>query len=106
MTDRQVRSDEARRNLRDLLDEVALGSHITILRYDKPAAVLVPVDLITDADRHLIARARELAGTPPEGNRAYTGLGDDVSAASAALGQAKDLLGELAAIITRLDGHG
>jgi prevent-host-death family protein len=44
MTDKEVRSDEARRNLRDLLDEVALGAHVTILRYDKPAAVLVPVE--------------------------------------------------------------
>lgn len=42
MMNKQVRSDEARRNLRDLLDEVAHhDAHITILRYDKPAAVLV-----------------------------------------------------------------
>ena len=41
MTDKQVRSDEARRGLRDLIDEVGHGAHITILRYDKPAAVLV-----------------------------------------------------------------
>jgi prevent-host-death family protein len=50
MTDKQVRSDEARRNLRTLLDEVARGYHITILRYDKEAAVLVPVDWYEDAE--------------------------------------------------------
>ena len=42
MNDKQVRSDEARRTLRDLLDEVEHHDvHVTILRYDKPAAVLV-----------------------------------------------------------------
>ena len=42
MNDKQVRSEEARRNLRDLLDEVEHHDvHVTILRYDKPAAVLV-----------------------------------------------------------------
>jgi antitoxin (DNA-binding transcriptional repressor) of toxin-antitoxin stability system len=86
MTDKQVRSDEARRNLRDLLDEVALGARVTILRYDKPAARLVPV--LTDADRALAARARALAAAPPDGD-------------AAALGRAKVLLGELA---DRLDG--
>ena len=45
MNDKQVRSDEARRNLRDLLDEVEHHDvHVTILRYDKPAAVLVSPD--------------------------------------------------------------
>jgi antitoxin (DNA-binding transcriptional repressor) of toxin-antitoxin stability system len=106
MTDKQVRSDEARRNLRDLLDEVALGARITILRYDKPAAMLVPVDRLTAAERDTVARARVLAGTPPDGNRAYTGTGDDVTATAYALGQAKDLLGAMAAIVNRLDGHG
>lgn len=43
--DRWVRSDEARAKLRDLLDEIAAsGAHIYVLRYDKPAAVLVPVE--------------------------------------------------------------
>ena len=43
-TDRWVRADEARAKLRDLLDEIAAqGSHVYVLRYDKPAAVLVPV---------------------------------------------------------------
>jgi len=41
----QVRSEEARKRLRDLLNAVERnGEHITILRYDTPAAVLVPVE--------------------------------------------------------------
>lgn len=46
MTDStQVRSEEIRRRLRPLLNAVEVaGEHVTILRYDKPAAVLVPVD--------------------------------------------------------------
>ena len=44
-TDRWVRSDEARAQLRALLDEIAAdGAHVYVLRYDKPAAVLVPVE--------------------------------------------------------------
>lgn len=42
-TDRWVRSDEARLKLRELLDDVEDGAHVYVLRYDKPAAVLVPV---------------------------------------------------------------
>ena len=44
-TDRWVRADEARAKLRELLDEVN-GAHsfIYILRYDRPEAVLVPVE--------------------------------------------------------------
>ena len=44
-TDRWVRSDEARTKLRDLLDEVAHGdAHVYVLRYDRPAAVIVSVE--------------------------------------------------------------
>ncbi len=43
-TDRWVRSDEARAKLHDLLDDIARGDHIYVLRYDKPSAVLVPVE--------------------------------------------------------------
>ena len=44
-TERWVRSDEARAKLRDLLDEIARdGAHIYVLRYDTPAAVMVPVE--------------------------------------------------------------
>jgi prevent-host-death family protein len=43
--DRRVRSDEARRTLRDLLNEVEHeGAHVYVLRYDTPAAVIVPVE--------------------------------------------------------------
>ena len=42
---RQIHSDEARRNFRDLLNSVEHdGEHVTILRYDTPAAVIVPVE--------------------------------------------------------------
>ncbi len=41
----EVRSDDARRRLRDLLNAVERdGAHITILRYNTPSAVLVPVE--------------------------------------------------------------
>lgn len=44
-TERSVRSDEARRHLRNLLNEVERdGARIVILRYDTPSAVLVPVE--------------------------------------------------------------
>ena len=62
-TGRRVRSDEARRNLRDLLDEVALGAHVTILRYDKPAAVLVPVGWYEEAEAAWTARLEQDAGS-------------------------------------------
>lgn len=40
----EVRSDEARREFRHLLNSVEHdGEHITILRYNTPAAVIVPV---------------------------------------------------------------
>lgn len=53
-TDRWVRSDEARAKLRDLLDDIASdGAHIYLLRYDKPAAVLVPVDWYEDVKAKL-----------------------------------------------------
>jgi prevent-host-death family protein len=40
----QVRSEEIRRRLRPLLNSVEHdGEHVTILRYDTPAAVIVPM---------------------------------------------------------------
>ena len=36
-----VRSDEARRRLRELLTEVAAGGFVEIRRYDTPEAVMV-----------------------------------------------------------------
>lgn len=45
MGDKQVLSDEARRNFRALLNDVEHGdAHVTILRYGTPAVVVVPVD--------------------------------------------------------------
>lgn len=42
---REIRSDDARQNWRDLLNEVEHdGEHVTILRYNRPAAVIVPKD--------------------------------------------------------------
>jgi prevent-host-death family protein len=42
--DRGVHSDEVRRRFRVLLNEVEHdGAHITVLRYETPAAVIVPV---------------------------------------------------------------
>ncbi len=44
-TDRWVSSEEARTKLRDLMDAVAHDeAHIYVLRYGKPAAVIVPVE--------------------------------------------------------------
>jgi PHD/YefM family antitoxin component YafN of YafNO toxin-antitoxin module len=45
MDEKRVRSEEARRLFRVLLNAVERNdAHITILRYDTPAAVLVPVE--------------------------------------------------------------
>ena len=58
-TDRWARSDEARRNLRVLLDVIAAhGEHVYILRYDKPAAVLVPVGWYEEAKALMAEGAR------------------------------------------------
>lgn len=43
--DRSVDPDEVRRHLRDLLNEVEhYDAHLTVERYGKPAAVIVPVE--------------------------------------------------------------
>lgn len=45
MGDKQVRSDELRTGLRAVLNDVEHhGEHVTVLRYDIPAAVIVPVE--------------------------------------------------------------
>jgi prevent-host-death family protein len=42
---KSVRSDEARKRFRDLLNDVEhQGEHVEILRYKTPAAVVVPVE--------------------------------------------------------------
>lgn len=54
MGDKQVLSDEARRNFRALLNEVEHQDvHVTILRYRTPAAVIVPVDWYEQAQQAL-----------------------------------------------------
>jgi prevent-host-death family protein len=65
MTDITVRSDEARRNFRELLDQVARDYHVTILRYDKPVAVLVPVEWYEDAEAAWGAQIEKDAGEKP-----------------------------------------
>ena len=54
-TDRWVRSAEAQAKFRDLLDDVEDGAHVYVLRYDKPAAVLVPVEWFEGSQRQLSA---------------------------------------------------
>jgi antitoxin (DNA-binding transcriptional repressor) of toxin-antitoxin stability system len=42
---KQVRSDEARRTFRDILNDVEhQGEHVEILRYKTPAVVIVPIE--------------------------------------------------------------
>lgn len=48
--DRWVRSEEARTKLRSLMDEVEnQDAHVYLLRYDRPVAVIVPVDWYENA---------------------------------------------------------
>jgi len=56
------------------------------------------VTTLCDADRRIVARARELAGLPADRND------DDAGARAEVLGLAKYLLGELADLAERLDG--
>jgi prevent-host-death family protein len=50
METRRVQSDELRRDLRKLLNAAEHdGAHITVLRYNRPSVVLVPVDWYTRA---------------------------------------------------------
>ena len=130
MTGKQVRSDEVRRNLRDLLDVIEKhGMHVTILRYDKPAAVLVPVEWygearalmmdgdsmlvpltrLTAAEQSAVARARELAdAATTDARRVIVGSAPDadyVTVTVNALGLATYLLDKLVAALERLDGQ-
>jgi len=43
MQTRQIKSDEARRSFRNILNEVERGGFVEILRYEEPTAVMVPV---------------------------------------------------------------
>ena len=62
MEDKQVHSDEMRRNLRTLLTEVEFGAHVTITRWNAPAAVMVPVEWYEQA-RQALANERRQCGT-------------------------------------------
>jgi prevent-host-death family protein len=53
MENKQVHSDEMRRGLRVLLTEVEFGAHVTITRWNTPAAVMVPIDWYEQAQRAL-----------------------------------------------------
>jgi hypothetical protein len=61
---------------------------------------------LTGMDRHIIARARKLAAVPADSdaNCEFTGEADADHARALMLGEAKHLLGELAAIAERLGG--
>lgn len=50
---KQVHSDELRRDLRTLLTEVEFGAHVTVTRWNTPAAVMVPVDWYEQAQQAL-----------------------------------------------------
>lgn len=67
MTDRTVHSDDARRRLRELLNAVEHdGEHVTILRYDTPAAVMVPVEWherVNKTLRHALDQSLQLDRT-------------------------------------------
>lgn len=50
----EMRSDEARSRFRDLLNDVEHdGAHVTVLRYNTPAAVIVPLDWYEQAQARL-----------------------------------------------------
>lgn len=56
MESKELKSDEARRNFRGLLNEVEHnGVHVTILRWNVPAAVVVPADWYEEAKAQIAA---------------------------------------------------
>ena len=58
MQTRQVKSDEARRTFRNVLNEVEHGGFVEILRYEEPTAVMVPIDWFARAKAALEREAR------------------------------------------------
>lgn len=58
---------------------------------------------LTDADRHIIARARELAALDGEKIREQAGEDDPAMALAEFAGRARYVLAELLAIINRLE---
>ena len=68
---RQLRSDEARRQFRDLLDEVQRdpAAAIQVLRYDKPVAVVVSPEWYERAEQALAdlrAQSQDPANPDPK----------------------------------------
>lgn len=59
---RELKSDEARRGFRDLLDEVERdpAAAIKILRYERPVAVVVSAEWYEQAQRLITAVAADL----------------------------------------------
>jgi prevent-host-death family protein len=82
---KEYRSDEARRAFREILNEVEhQGEHVTVLRYQTPAAVVVPVEwydavtaLVADLEAYeawrnravALRRGRRAAGLPAQDPR-------------------------------------
>jgi prevent-host-death family protein len=107
----EISVEKARPKLGDLVrDARRHGAMTRITLNGKRAAVLMPDRTqLTDFDRLIIARSRELADAwttdslrPIIGRDAGT---DGELVRTEALGVARKLLGDLAAIIDRLDGH-
>ena len=69
-TSREVRSEELRRNLRQLLNSVEREDvHVTIKRYDEPVAVIVPIDwyrAVKDADVQAFLDTERKPGRKPK----------------------------------------
>jgi prevent-host-death family protein len=57
-SDRWIRSDEARSKLRAVLDEVEHDqAHVWVLRYNRPAAVIVPAGWYEQAKKTITGEA-------------------------------------------------
>lgn len=98
----EVSIEKARARLGDYVNDAQNGTPVLITRSGRPAAMLVPLTLITDADRRLAIRARELEAA--RDIQEHTGEADIHLAYIRAFGEARHLLGELAAIVDRLAG--
>ena len=66
---------------------------------------MTPTATLTDRDRDIIARARELAALDGDGGRARSPASDSGTAYGRAFGSAQWFLGELADILDRLGGQ-
>lgn len=55
-----ITASEAKNNLPKLLDRVVRGEHLTITRYDKPVARLIPIATREERAREAVDRMAEL----------------------------------------------